>query len=114
MTARFSESVVETAALEQLGDLGYEIRNGVDLFDPGERTASSDVILLERLRRSLTNINHDLPPAAIEEAIRKMTNIDAVLPLDHNHHIHDAIVNGSSSRLRSMRRSGSPDHRFTR
>ena len=94
MTAKFTESVVEAAALEWLGELGYEIRGGVELFESGERPDPSAVILVDRLRASLANINRDLPSAAIDEAIRKLTNIDAVLPLDRNHRIHDALVNG--------------------
>lgn len=100
MTAKFTESVVEEAALEWLEELGYEIRNGVELLESGERVGPAQVVLGARLRSALARINGKLPSAAIDEAIRKLTTIDAVIPLDRNHRIHDAIVNGVSVEYR--------------
>jgi type I restriction enzyme R subunit len=72
MRAHFAESTVEDAALERLEELGYEIRNGVELIESGERAAPSQVILADRLRSAPTNINRTLPPAAVDEAIRRL------------------------------------------
>jgi type I site-specific deoxyribonuclease, HsdR family/type I site-specific deoxyribonuclease, HsdR family len=91
---KFVESIVEEAALEWLEELGYEIRGGAELLDSGERSGPSIVILQDRLTFSLRRINRNLPAAAIAEAIRKLTSIDAVLPVDRNHRFHHAIVNG--------------------
>jgi type I restriction enzyme R subunit len=93
----FTESVVEAAALEWLGDLGYKIAAGPDLLPDGaavERTSASEVVLPGRLRDALIRINSGLPQTAIDEALRKFESNDAVLLVDRNHRSHDALVNG--------------------
>src|SRR2546428_3020117 len=92
----FTESTVEEAALEWLHGLGYSIAFGADLLDGifAERANASTVILEKRLRNALQKINHDLPPEALEEAFRKLTKLDALLPIDRNHRFHHALVNG--------------------
>lgn len=89
----FTESTVEEATLEWLAELGYEIRGGVELLESGERD-SSTIVLQDRLVLAIQRINPDLPSAAIDEATRKLANVDAVLPIDRNHRFHDALANG--------------------
>lgn len=70
---------------------------GPDLLPDGqspERSGPSEVILRQRLRKALLKINCDLPPNAIDEALRKLETNDAVLLIDRNHRFHDALVNG--------------------
>ena len=95
--SKFTESVVEEAALEWLAELDYEIAYGPDLL-PGdlfaERSGPEDVFLRKRLRDALLRINGDLPAAAVEEALRRLSSIDAVLAIDRNHQLHYFLVNG--------------------
>ena len=67
MTDRFTESVVEEAALSWLEGLGYGVLHGPEIafgtsqaerVDPGYR----DVILGRRLREALMRLNRGLPP----------------------------------------------------
>lgn len=71
MNTRFSESVVEDAALVWLEALGYAVLHGPDIAagEPGaERSGPNyrDVLLERRLRQALVGLNPDLPPDALE------------------------------------------------
>jgi len=71
---RFGESVVEEAALEWFGGLGYAIAYGPDIAVDGSlpgRASYADVVLVERLRTALVRINPNIPSEAIDEAIRR-------------------------------------------
>src|SRR5438128_12599741 len=94
--SKFAESTVEAAALEWLAGLGYSVVAGPDLLDGllAERRSSSNVVLEKRLGATLARMNPAIPPAAIAEAQRKLTNVDAVLAVDRNHRFHHAVVNG--------------------
>ena len=97
MTRRFSESVVEEAALEWLHSLGYGIAFGPDLA-PGEPHAEREnyeqVVLAGRLREALHRLNPDVPPEALDEAFRKLTRISSPQLIDANHQLHHWLVNG--------------------
>jgi type I restriction enzyme R subunit len=99
VTAAFTESDVEDAALEWLKDLGYTILHGPDIAvgepgaerrDPGFR----DVVLEGRLQRALSRLNPDLPPDALEEAFRKLTRLDAPTLAERNRATHRMLVEG--------------------
>ncbi len=80
MTAPFTESVVEEAALEWFGALGYEVLAGPTLA-PGEpaaeRASYEQVVLDGRLRESLRRLNPTVPSEAIEEAFRRLSGVPA-------------------------------------
>jgi type I restriction enzyme R subunit len=99
MTDRFTESVVEEAALAWLGVLGYVVLHGPDIAvsepaaeraDPGYR----DVVLEGRLRQALARLNPAIPPEALDDAYRKLTRTDAPTLLDRNHALHRMLVDG--------------------
>jgi len=76
MTAPFTESVVEEAALAWLEGAGWSVLYGADMV-PGElfaeRAGYEQVILEQRLRDALGRLNPELPPEALEDAFRKLT-----------------------------------------
>ena len=78
MTAAFTESIVEDAALAWLEELGYAIVHGPEIA-VGEPSAERsdpnyrDVVLEGRLRHTLRHLNPDLPAEALEDAYRKLT-----------------------------------------
>ena len=72
-----NEDFYENALIEHLrDDLGYEFLHGPDV----ERTTPDyrDVFLLNILQNSLRRINPGIHPNAIEQAILKISNIEAV------------------------------------
>ena len=99
MTAAFTESVVEDAALAWLSNLGYRVLNGPEIA-AGEPTSERndpnyrDVVLERRLRQSLVQLNPDLPPEALEDACRKLTRSDAPSLVERNRAVHRMLVNG--------------------
>jgi len=95
----FNESDVEAAALAWLEGLGWEIRYGpaIAVGEPGaERSdpSSRDVILEGRLRQALARLNPELPAEAQEDALRKLTRLDAPSLLERNRAAHRMLVNG--------------------
>jgi type I restriction enzyme R subunit len=97
MTARFTESTVEDAALEWLEGLGYQVLHGPDIA-PGEpaseRATYGDVVLVERLRSALSRFNPNIPAPAREEAIRKLMVVESPTLVGSNHRFHTFLVNG--------------------
>ncbi|MBI1918663.1 MAG: type I restriction endonuclease subunit R [Planctomycetes bacterium] len=97
MTTAFTESVVEEAALEWLGALGYGIAYGPEIGcgQPGaERTDWSQVVLELRLRQALARLNPQVPASALEEAFRKLTRPDSPSLVGGNHVMHRLLVEG--------------------
>jgi type I restriction enzyme R subunit len=94
---RFAESVVEEAALEWLSGLGFAVAHGPDLAPDGsspERASHADVILVERLRSALTNINPTIPTDAIEEAIRTLLRTESPSLVENNERFHRMFCEG--------------------
>jgi len=73
--AKFTESVVEDAALAWLGELGFALLHGPEIA-PGElaaeRTSLGEGLLPKRLRAALRKLNPTLPTEALDEALRKL------------------------------------------
>jgi type I restriction enzyme, R subunit len=110
VSAGFTESVVEDAALAWLEALGYAVLHGPSIAageshaersDPNYR----DVVLEGRLRQALVRLNPDLPPATLEDAYRKLTRVDAPSLVERNRAVHRMLVDGVTVEYR--RRDGS-------
>ena len=108
MTNQFTESVVEDAALEWFGELGYSIVHGPEIA-PGEPAAEREsyeqVILEGRLRDALVRLNPDVPQEGLDEAFRKVSRISSPQLVDANHEFHYYLVNGVS--MEYLRSDGS-------
>jgi type I restriction enzyme R subunit len=99
VSAGFTESVVEEAALEWFNALGYQVLHGPDIATgmPGAERADPnyrDSVLENRLRDALGELNTDLPAAAVEEALRKLLRIDAPTLLERNRIAHRMLIDG--------------------
>ena len=97
MTASFSESTIEQAALAWLEALGYGVLHGPEIA-PGEAAAERDsyeqVILESRLRQALQRLNPRLPADALEEAFRKLTRPEFPSLTGNNHALHRMLIEG--------------------
>ncbi len=97
MTAGFTESEVEAAALEWLAGLGYSVLNGLDIApdEPAAQRADyGQVILAGRLRAALARLNPDLPAKALEDAFRKLTRLNGSSLEARNRAFHRLLVDG--------------------
>jgi len=102
-TGQLNEASVEAAALAWLADLGWATAYGPDLApgEPGaERQSYGDVLLVGRLREAIARLNPALPPAACDEALRKVLYLDSPTLLGRNHAFHRMLVDGATIELR--------------
>jgi type I restriction enzyme R subunit len=92
-----NESIVEDAALECFGELGYAVGHGPHLA-PGEPAAERDsfgeVVLVERLRAALRRLNDAIPEEAREEALRKVLRVGTPSLIQTNRAFHKMLRDG--------------------
>lgn len=93
----FNESIVEDAALEWFGALGYAIGHG-PYMAPGEpaaeRDSFGDVVLARRLRAAIERLNPAIPDEAREEALRKVLRIATPSLVQTNRAFHHLLRDG--------------------
>ena len=102
---RFTESIVEDAALAWLKFLGYTVLHGPEIaagMSGAERSDPNyrDVVLEGRTRQALVRLNPDLPADALEEAFRKLTRTDAPSLIERNRAVHRMLVDGITVEFR--------------
>ncbi len=105
-----TEATLEQTTLEWFALLGWQTAFGPDIGPEGparERTGYDQVVLPERLRSALININSDLPPAAIDEAVRKITRTESRSLIENNRRFHRMLTDGVDV---SYRRNGREVH----
>src|ERR1700677_3480474 len=95
----FAESVVEDAALEWLGALGYSVLHGPEIAvgepsDERTNTDYRDVVLEHRLKQALLRLNPALLPEAIDDAYRRLTRADEPSLVTRNRAFHQRLVDG--------------------
>ena len=92
-----NESIVEDAALEWFGELGYAVGHGPQLA-PGEpaaeRDSFSEVVLVGRLREAIRRLNPAIPEEAREEALRKVLRVGTPALVQTNRAFHRMLRDG--------------------
>ncbi|MBL9181866.1 MAG: type I restriction endonuclease subunit R [Verrucomicrobiaceae bacterium] len=92
-----NESIVEDAALEWFGELGYAVGHGPHLA-PGEPAAERDsfgeVVLVGRLREAIRRLNPAIPEEAREEALRKVLRVGTPALVQTNRVFHRLLRDG--------------------
>jgi type I restriction enzyme R subunit len=92
-----NESIVEDAALEWLGQLGYSLGHGPH-FAPGEPSAErhsfGDVVLAGRLRAAIARLNPTIPQDAQEDALRKVQRVTTPSLIQTNRAFHRMLRDG--------------------
>jgi type I restriction enzyme R subunit len=90
-----TESMVEQAALEWFGELGYSCL-GAEALTPahGERESYGEVVLVERLRAALRLLNPAIPEDAREEALRKVLRVATPSLVQTNRAFHRMLRDG--------------------
>jgi type I restriction enzyme R subunit len=99
MTGTFTESVVEDAALEWLGELGQDFAHGPTIApeEPNAEHDSYDTVILEAsFRDALARLNSDVRAEALDETFRKVDLISSPVVVDANHEVHHYLFNGVS------------------
>jgi len=92
-----NESIVEDAALEWFGELGYAVGHGPDIA-PGELAAEREsfggVVLIGRLRNAIRLLNPSIPEEAREEALRKVLRVGTPSLTQTNRVFHRMLRDG--------------------
>ena len=92
-----SEAEVEQVALCWLSSLGWQVAYGPDIAPdtPGaERDDFTQVVLEERLRDALFNLNPGLPASALGTGLRNLINADGPTLETRNRAFHKALTHG--------------------
>ncbi len=95
--SRLNEDTVEYTALDWFAELGYTVLHGPDIAPDtshAERVSYGEVILMARLRTALARLNPNIPPDALEEAIRKLGRVDSPVPVVNNRRFHIFLTDG--------------------
>ncbi len=98
---KFNEDTLsEQPAIEQLKQLGYFYIHGdqldPDLIEDCKRESRKEVILINRLKKKLADINPHLTEESIDKAVRKITHIHAESTLEANRIFHHNMISGVS------------------
>lgn len=94
---KFNEDTLsEKPAIEQLKRLKYEFVPGSEL-DPQEkddsaRSSRRDVVLVDRLRKKLAELNPEATEETLDKAIRHVTNVQGTGLLDENKNFHRSLI----------------------
>ncbi|BAV94024.1 type I restriction endonuclease subunit R [Ichthyobacterium seriolicida] len=95
---KFFENNIERLIVEKLQSLGYNYLYGQQISAEGEfseRRSYSDVLLRERFRRALSQLNPNIPEEAIQDAFSQVSNISASEDLlSGNEAFHKMLTQG--------------------
>ena len=112
--ANLTESEIESAALDWLAGLGYQVFFGPDIapdMPAAEREHYGRVVLEYRLRQALARLNPQVPADVIDEAFRKLTRPDWPSLVANNHALHRMLVEGITVECSSPSPQPSPNGR---
>ncbi len=97
MSAPFTESIVEEAALAWLASIDWAVANGAHIApgEPGaERNDYGQVVLSGKLNDALARLNSGLPADALEDAFRKLVRLEGIDLLPRNRALHRLLIDG--------------------
>lgn len=90
-----SESDIESFSIELLQSLGWDYIHGLAIApgaEQSERENFEQVVLIDRLRKSLSVINPQIPKEAQEQAIQKILRIYSPELIHNNEEFHNLLV----------------------
>lgn len=96
---QLTEFQIESFAIQLFGHLGYKSLYGPDIAPDGPnplRMSFEEVVLKESLRKAVLRINHELPAAVCEEAIKEVLRIASPDLLANNERFHRMLTEGIS------------------
>ena len=96
MTA-LTETDVEYAALEWLAGVGWQVAHGRDIAPDtpsAERDDYGQAILQRRLQDALHQLNPQLPTAALDDALGRLSHPEGATLATRNQSFHRMLVSG--------------------
>lgn len=95
MSRPITENIIEQSAIEILQSQGWDYANGKEISPEGlfcERENFSQIVLLNRLRTAISQINPTIPLDAQEAAVQKVLRIASPDLLHNNEEFHRLLV----------------------
>ena len=95
--ASLSESTVEAVALDWLASLGWNVAHGPDIAPGTLHSARADygeVVLTDRLRSALAQLNPNLPADALDDVLRRLIRPAGTSLETRNRDFHRMVVAG--------------------
>ena len=92
-----TEDQLEQETLGWLADVGYTVLHGLDIAPDGARPERADyrqVLLADRLRAAVNQLNPAMPAAAREDAVRQVLDLGMPSQLSANRRFHQLLVAG--------------------
>lgn len=108
-----NEDTVEQAAMDWLSEVGFETANGSIIAPDGdapERAFFQDIVLENRLRTAIEQLNPSLPSEAVEEAMRKVLRPDLPTLIQNKRAFHQRLRDGVEIEYRRDDGSIAGDH----
>ena len=108
-----TENILEETCLYWLDELGWSTIHGPDIAPdtPGaERESYSEVVLQNRLKSALVQINPDIPLAGIDEAVKKILVTESPDLLVNNRNFHKLLTDGVDVEVPSKDEYGGTQH----
>ncbi|MGE0824887.1 MAG: type I restriction endonuclease subunit R [Candidatus Binatia bacterium] len=102
--AGLTESIIEDAELAWLENLGWQVVHGPDIApetSAAERADYEQVVLEQRLRDALAQLNPTLPAEALDDAFRKLTRPEGPTLEARNRAVHRLLVDGVTVEYRT-------------
>lgn len=102
---KVSEDILEETCLFWLKELGWQIAHGPNLapnMADAERDSYGDVILKERLRSALTQINPTIPAVGIDEAVKRLLATESPDLFVNNQNFHRLLTEGIDVEISSQ------------
>ncbi|NDC30880.1 MAG: type I restriction endonuclease subunit R [Bacteroidetes bacterium] len=90
-----TEDKIETFAIEVLQSMGWEYVHGLAIApgaEQAERENFEQIVLVDRLRKSVAVLNPNIPHDALEQAIQKVLRIYSPELLHNNETFHQLLV----------------------
>lgn len=94
---KITESTIEEFAIDLLEQQGFNPIYGPDIApdsETPERESFEDVILIDRLRESVTRINPDIPQDCREDAIKQILRLNSPELITNNEAFHRILTEG--------------------
>ena len=103
MKSFIREGDVENQTLKWFEEIGYTVINGYEIAPNSERPEREDyseVILKERLKRKIDELNLEIPQEAKDDAIKKILRINSQKLIENNKSFHKYITDGITIQCR--------------
>ena len=92
-----TEDKLEQEMLTWLSEISYTHVYGPNIAldgDTPERSNYQEVLLIDRLRKAINQLNPDIPSTAREDALQQVRDLNTPILLSANRRLHKFLVNG--------------------